>query len=77
MRRTRRKGDRRAHKRIRGVALTLTPDQDHPFRWLPRHGEPYCLGEWVTQHAARGLAWFPLYATVWMIAATVVWFVSQ
>ena len=49
----RRKGDRRPLHHDRGVALTLTPDGGEPFRYLPRHGDPYCIGEAVSQWLVR------------------------
>jgi hypothetical protein len=46
------------------VTLTLTPAENRPFRWLPKHGQPYCIGEWATQHAVRFLAWLPVYSAI-------------
>jgi hypothetical protein len=60
----RRKGDERPRRHRPGVDLTLTPAHGEPFRWLPRHGEPSCIGEWVTQQAIRWLAWLPLYTAL-------------
>lgn len=60
----RRKDDQRPYQHTPGLALTLTPDGDEPFRWLPRHGQPSCIGEWVTQHAIKAAAWAPLYTAV-------------
>jgi hypothetical protein len=42
----------------------LTPAEDRPFRWLPRHGQPYCIGEWAAQHLIRLAAWLPVYIAV-------------
>jgi hypothetical protein len=57
----RRKGDERPLKHDQSVSLTLTPAEGQPFRWLPRHGQPSCIGEWATQHTVRFLAWLPVY----------------
>ncbi len=47
----RRKGDTRPLEHYDPeVSLTLLPAEDRPFRWLPKHGQPYCIGEWLTQH---------------------------
>lgn len=73
----RRKGDERPKQHAHGVPLNLHPDHDEPFRWLPRHGEPSCIGEWLTQKTLKGLSWFPIYATIWMILATVAYFMSR
>lgn len=47
-------GDTRPYSRKDGVALGRSPQ--HPFRWLPRHGDPYCLAEWLVQRALRALS---------------------
>jgi hypothetical protein len=60
----RRKGDERPRKHVKGVPLTLTPTHNQPFRWLPRHGEPSCIGEWLTQRTITALAWLPFYTAV-------------
>jgi hypothetical protein len=60
----RREGDTRPLEHDARVSLTLTPAEDRPFRWLPRHGQPYCIGEWATQHVIRLLAWAPLYVAL-------------
>jgi hypothetical protein len=60
----RRKGDERPLKHDQHVALTLTPAEGQPFRWLPRHGQPSCIGEWSAQHTVRFLAWLPVYVGI-------------
>ena len=35
-----------------------------PIRWLPRHGQPGCLIEWVSQKFVRLSAWLPFYIAV-------------
>ncbi len=57
----RREGDERPTKHKKGVSLTLTPAHDEPFRWLPKHGEPSCIGEWASQHFIKTMAWWPVY----------------
>lgn len=37
---------------------------DKPFRWLPRQGEPLCIGEWVSQTMIKLLAYAPVYTAV-------------
>jgi hypothetical protein len=72
----RREGDERPRKHVQGVALTLTPAHNQPFRWLPRHGQPSCIGERATQTAIRCLAWAPLYTAVvvtLMLVAFLLW----
>lgn len=44
--------------------MHLTPPEDRPIRWLPRHGQPFCIIEFVSQAFVRGLAWAPLYTAV-------------
>ncbi len=60
----RRTGDRRPLKHPPGMPLTARRGVDHPFRWLPRHGEPYCVVEWLTQTIARLLVYLPVYVAV-------------
>lgn len=31
------------------------------FRWLPRHGPPVCVVEWLAQALVRLTAWLPFY----------------
>lgn len=54
-----RHGDQRPLHREVGASLALCPSR--PFRWLPRHGKPFCIGEWFTQHAVKTLARVPIY----------------
>ncbi len=44
----RRKGDDRSLDR-ESVPLNLAPTHNDPMRWLPRHGNPTCLIEWLSQ----------------------------
>lgn len=60
----RRKGDERPTKHDRKIPLNLTPTHNQPFRWLPRHGEPSCIGEWFTQQAIRQIARAPVYTFI-------------
>lgn len=59
----RREGDERATDQ-KGVTLTLRPAHGQPFRWLPRHGDPLCVGEWASQHIVRFFAYLPVYTAV-------------
>jgi hypothetical protein len=60
----RRKGDKRPVEHDPEASLTLLPAHDEPFRWLPRHGEPSCIGEWLSQQAVRGIAYLPVYTAI-------------
>lgn len=35
--------------------LRLWPEPGEPLRFKPKHGEPFCLLEWVSQHCFRAL----------------------
>ncbi len=58
---SRRKGDSRPVHHDKGLSLRLTPEQHEPFRFLPKHGDPYCISEWVSQQTIRGMAFIPIY----------------
>ena len=60
----RRKGDDRPFVHAEGVSLTFLPAEDRPFRWLPKNGQPYCIGEWLTQHTVRFISWLPIYSAI-------------
>ena len=60
----RRKGDDRPHEDDPGLKLTFFPAPDEPFRWLPRHGSPLCVGEWFTQHIVKTIAFWPVYTAI-------------
>ena len=61
---TRRRGDDRPAKDDPDVSLTFLPDHDEPFRWLPKHGAPLCIGEWFTQHVVKAIAYLPVYTAI-------------
>jgi hypothetical protein len=62
---SRRAGDTRPfHHPNNNGGLRLTPPPGHPIRWLPRHGEPVCILEWIAQHLIKILAWTPVYIAV-------------
>lgn len=44
--------------------LSLWPALDQPARWLPRHGRPYSIPEWISQKLLRSLAYAPIYTLV-------------
>lgn len=57
-----------ADRRRRGDTRPLTKDSNgltwkpgRPVRWLPRHGDPYCVLEWTSQRAIKTLALLPVY----------------
>lgn len=64
----RRKGDDRPL--VHGAPLAVLPRR--PFRWLPRHGQPFCVGEWATQHAVRTLARPAVYFATFALLAVIV-----
>lgn len=49
------------------------PANGRPFRWRPGHGVPLCILEWVSQNLLKALAYFPIWATLWMLAVTYVY----
>jgi hypothetical protein len=49
-----RKGDTRPLVFPKAHVLAFWPEK--PLRWLPRHGEPICVIEWVTQNIVKTLA---------------------
>lgn len=53
--------------------MTLTTASGESFRWLPRHGQPSCVGEWISQVLVRCLAWAPLYTAVVVTAMALVY----
>lgn len=65
---TRRKGDKRPY--THDAALTVGPES--PMRWLPRHGNPFCVIEWTTQHLLRLFASLPAYAALVTLLTLVV-----
>lgn len=71
---TRRSGDVRPLVSDRKERLAWHPTM--PIRWLPRHGQPGCFVEVLSQAIVRGAAWLPLYtaliATLTLIAV-IVW----
>ncbi len=58
----RRRGDTRPL--IRDDVNPLSWKPTRPVRWLPRHGAPYCVLEWTTQHAVKILALLPVYTAI-------------
>lgn len=60
----RREGDERPFKHEKGVRLTFLPAPGERFRWFPRHGEPLCIGEWLTQHVVRFVSYLPVYIAI-------------
>lgn len=63
-----RKGDERPLEH--SSPLAVLPSR--PFRWLPRHGQPFCIGEWATQHTVKSLARLPIYLALLAIVAVIV-----
>lgn len=69
---SRRAGDTRSYRRDPSIGLTWVPARDVPFRWLPRHGEPWCVFEWITQETIKMIAWFPVYLAIFLILTLLV-----
>jgi len=44
--------------------LGLRHPSGESYRWLPRHGEPLWVVEWLTQRSIKYLACFPIYFIV-------------
>lgn len=60
---SKRSGDPRPFRRWHRLPLRRTP-VDAPFRWLPRHGDPSCVIEWVSQNMIRSVAFLPIYTAI-------------
>lgn len=60
----RRPTDTRPLRRDPSVGLSLKPDPDQPFRWLPRQGDPMCIGEWISQGLIKIVAYLPIYTAI-------------
>lgn len=60
----RRNGDTRPIKHPPGIPLTRQISREYPLRWLPRHGEPFCVIEWFIQAIARILVYLPVYISI-------------
>lgn len=61
---TRRVGDNRPLKRDPSIRLKWAPSIHAPLRWLPRHGEPFCMVEWMSQKVISSLAFLPVYTAI-------------
>lgn len=48
--------------------------KSNPFRWLPSHGQPLSIGEWIFQNIVRVIAWLPVYVTLTIVAAVLMKF---
>lgn len=57
-------GDDRPFNRPEGTPLSRHPVCGKPFRWLPRHGQPMCTGELITQTIVKTFAFAPIYTAV-------------
>lgn len=64
MRHGQRSGDDLPFKKSRYAKLAWWPAEGEPFRWLPRHGEPLCIGELVAQKIVKTVAWLPVYVAI-------------
>lgn len=59
-----REGDKRPLEFDQPVPLKWRIDRSGPFRWLPRHGKPFCKLEWFTQKMVLMLAFLPVYTAI-------------
>lgn len=50
-----------------GMVMAASDRRDDAFRWLPKHGEPFCNMERLTQAIARLLVWLPMYAALTLV----------
>ncbi len=67
----RREGDTRP---LRNTAGRLENAAHGPVRWLPRHGDPYCPLEWLSQALIRLISHLPVYtAVIVTLTLIVVW----
>lgn len=67
-----RPGDTIPHQHDLPVRLCL----HRPVRWLPRHGQPVCAIEWVTQHTLKTVAFPVVYAALLLIACLLVYLLA-
>jgi hypothetical protein len=68
---TRRTGDTRPYRHESDGRLSWFPIRGKPFRWLPRHGEPTCILEWISQKIIITTAWLPVYTAI-MVTLTLI-----
>lgn len=74
MKDTRRKGDNRPFTNSNKIIRSLKLKRGEPMRLLPKHGEPYCMTEWIFQYLISALAHLPIYtAIIVTITLIVVW----
>lgn len=57
----RRAGDTRP---LRNPAGRVTEPMPGPTRWLPQHGDPFCLLEWLSQSIVKLIAYLPVYVAI-------------
>lgn len=69
----RRKGDDRAFIHDPSKRLRLWPAKGYPFRWQPKHGEPGCFGESVTQALWRHRIALYIAVVVTLTLAVQIW----
>jgi hypothetical protein len=60
----RRTGDSRPYNRGYSERISWKLNHNAPFRWLPRHGEPWCVMEWLSQQVVKTLAFLPVYIAI-------------
>jgi len=59
-----RRGDTRPYKRDASEPIRWILNLHNPFRWLPRHGDPSCYLEWVSQKSIKAIAFLPIYTAI-------------
>lgn len=73
----RRRGDSRPFRNSTDAPLDHWIDHENPFRWFPKHGDPFSIVEKVVQMIARLLVFLPVYvAIVVTIMLVLVWRLS-
>lgn len=59
-----RRGDNRPYRRGPSEPLQWVLNTRSPFRWLPRHGDPFCVVEWFSQKTIKSVAYLPIYTAI-------------
>lgn len=59
-----RKGDRCRDLRGSSDRLTWSMTEYSSFRWLPKHGKPSSVFEWLSQNFVKLIAWLPVYIAI-------------
>lgn len=70
----RRQGDNRPYRHRGSIPLAHWIDHRNPIRWLPKHGDPFCIVEKLAQTIVKLLVLLPVYiAIVVTIMLVLIW----